>query len=77
MLLIIIIISESIVVTLTTPCASEGTLAMLLIITLIFRVDSIDSDYTLWVGGYSGNASDSLSVHNGHQFSTYDRLIIT
>ena len=38
-----------------------------------FRVDSEDEDYRLWVGGYSGNASDSLSAHNGYKFSTVDR----
>jgi len=39
----------------------------------LFRVDSEDSDYAVWVGGYSGNASDSLTVHNGSKFSTIDR----
>jgi len=38
-----------------------------------FRVDSEEHDYRLWVGGYSGNASDSLSAHNGYKFSTVDR----
>ncbi|XP_023349359.1 angiopoietin-2 isoform X2 [Eurytemora carolleeae] len=38
-----------------------------------FRLDGEDSDYKLWIGGYSGNASDSLSVHNGYKFSTIDR----
>eukprot|EP00092_Neocalanus_flemingeri_P027836 GFUD01030219.1.p1 GENE.GFUD01030219.1~~GFUD01030219.1.p1 ORF type:complete len:765 (-),score=159.24 GFUD01030219.1:331-2625(-) len=38
-----------------------------------FRVDSEDLDYRLWLGGYSGNASDSLSAHNGYKFSTVDR----
>jgi len=38
-----------------------------------FRVDSESLDYRLWLGGYSGNASDSLSAHNGYKFSTVDR----
>lgn len=38
-----------------------------------FRVDSEALDYRLWLGGYSGNASDSLSAHNGYKFSTVDR----
>ena len=38
-----------------------------------FRIDGEDEDYRLWVGGYSGNASDSLSAHNGYKFSTVDR----
>ena len=38
-------------------------------------MDGEDSDYKLWIGGYSGNASDSLSVHNGYKFSTIDRYI--
>ena len=36
------------------------------------RVDGEDTDYQLWIGGYSGNASDSLSAHNGYKFSTVD-----
>ena len=39
----------------------------------VFRVDDEASDYQLWVGGYTGNASDSLSAHNGYKFSTVDR----
>ena len=39
----------------------------------VFRVDDESSDYQLWVGGYTGNASDSLSAHNGYKFSTVDR----
>ena len=39
----------------------------------MFRVDDEASDYQLWVGGYTGNASDSLSAHNGYKFSTVDR----
>ena len=37
------------------------------------RLDGEAEDYRLWVGGYSGNASDSLSAHNGFKFSTIDR----
>ena len=39
----------------------------------VFRVDDEASDYQVWVGGYTGNASDSLSAHNGYKFSTVDR----
>ena len=39
----------------------------------MIRVDSEEEDYRVWVGGYSGNASDSLSAHNGYKFSTVDR----
>ncbi|XP_067012693.2 uncharacterized protein [Anabrus simplex] len=38
-----------------------------------FRVASGDNLYRLTVGGYSGNASDSFSAHNGVYFSTVDR----
>jgi len=38
-----------------------------------FKVEKESADYRLWVGGYSGNASDSLSAHNGYKFSTVDR----
>jgi len=39
-----------------------------------FFVLSEESNYTLHVTGYSGNAaSDSLSYQNGQMFSTYDR----
>lgn len=38
-----------------------------------FRVEGEDENYRLLVGGYEGNATDSLSAHNGFAFSTYDR----
>ena len=46
---------------------------LLLIIITVARLDGEAEDYRLWVGGYSGNASDSLSAHNGFKFSTIDR----
>ena len=46
---------------------------LLLIIIIVARLDGEAEDYRLWVGGYSGNASDSLSAHNGFKFSTIDR----
>lgn len=38
-----------------------------------FAVSGEDQQFTLTVGGYSGNASDALSSHSGSGFSTYDR----
>merc|ERR1719244_708764 len=38
-----------------------------------FRVEGESTNYRIWVGGYSGNASNSLSAHNGYQFSTMDK----
>lgn len=38
-----------------------------------FAVSSEDQQFTLTIGGYSGNASDALSSHSGSGFSTYDR----
>ena len=39
-----------------------------------FRVLSEAYNYTLQVGGFSGNAGrDALGYHNGRQFSTFDR----
>ncbi|XP_062596341.1 fibrinogen-like protein A [Saccostrea cucullata] len=35
-------------------------------------VGSPESLYTLYITGYTGNASDSLGAHNGYNFSTYD-----
>ncbi|XP_071947541.1 uncharacterized protein [Antedon mediterranea] len=39
-----------------------------------FHVGTEDSNYVLTISGYTGTAGDSLaSLHNGQQFSTYDR----
>nr|XP_022325839.1 ficolin-2-like isoform X2 [Crassostrea virginica] len=38
----------------------------------LFLVGSRESKFRLTVGGYSGTAGDSLSSHNGMQFSTKD-----
>ena len=38
-----------------------------------FIVGNVDTKYTLTVGGYSGNAGDSLSGHNSMKFSTHDQ----
>ena len=38
-----------------------------------FKVGASDSEYTMTVSGYSGNAGDSLGVHDGQMFSTKDR----
>ncbi|KAK3098165.1 hypothetical protein FSP39_016820 [Pinctada imbricata] len=38
----------------------------------VFSVDNEANKYTLKVSGYSGNAGDSLSYHNGLKFSTED-----
>ncbi len=35
-------------------------------------MDNEENFYRLWVSGYSGNASDSLSAHNSIPFSTVD-----
>ena len=37
-----------------------------------FQVSSEEEGYELTVGGYKGDAGDSLSSHNGKKFSTYD-----
>ena len=38
-----------------------------------FRVGDSSSKYTLTVYGYTGTAGDSLTYHNGRQFSTKDQ----
>lgn len=38
-----------------------------------FRVESEDDFYRLRVGRYHGNAGDSLTWHNGKQFTTLDK----
>jgi len=38
-----------------------------------FIVDSEATNYTLTVGGYSGDAEDSMYNHDGRMFTTFDR----
>uniref|UniRef100_F7BD99 Fibrinogen C-terminal domain-containing protein n=1 Tax=Ciona intestinalis TaxID=7719 RepID=F7BD99_CIOIN len=38
-----------------------------------FAIGSSEQQYTLTVSGYSGNAGDSLRLHNGSRFTTFDR----
>ena len=38
-----------------------------------FKVKDSSTQYSLQVGGYSGNAGDSIKRQNGHKFSTKDR----
>ncbi|XP_072167981.1 microfibril-associated glycoprotein 4-like [Diadema setosum] len=38
-----------------------------------FRIDNETMKYRLHVSGYSGNAGDSLSAHNGLLFTSWDR----
>ena len=37
-----------------------------------FSVGSEDDNFRLSIGEYTGNAGDSLTYHNGYQFSTFD-----
>ena len=38
-----------------------------------YNIGDSSTDYTITVGGYSGDAGDSLAYHNGRKFSTKDR----
>lgn len=38
-----------------------------------FQVGNENTEYTIHLGGYSGNAGDSLTYHDGQKFSTYDK----
>ena len=38
-----------------------------------FNIGDNTTDYTITVGGYSGDAEDSLAYHNGRKFTTKDR----
>ena len=38
-----------------------------------FNIGDSTTNYTITVGGYSGDAGDSLGYHNGTKFSTKDR----
>ena len=38
-----------------------------------FIISSEETNYTMQVSGYSGNAGDALSYHDGMMFTTYDR----
>ena len=38
-----------------------------------FKVKDSSTQYSLQVGGYSGNAGDSINHHNGRKFTTKDR----
>ncbi|XP_071961759.1 ficolin-2-like [Antedon mediterranea] len=38
-----------------------------------FRIGDEESNYKLICGNYSGNAGDSLTLQNNHQFSTFDQ----
>ena len=39
----------------------------------IFNVGDSDTKYKLLVQGYTGNAGDSLKIHNGQKFTTKDQ----
>ena len=39
----------------------------------VFKIKGEVDNYRLTIGGYSGDAGDSLAFHNGGQFSTWDR----
>lgn len=41
-----------------------------------FYIEDAKENYRLNLGAYSGNAGDSLTRHNGHSFSTKDRVMI-
>ena len=38
-----------------------------------FNIGDSTTNYTITVGGYSGDAGDSLAYHNGRKFTTKDR----
>ncbi|KAK3778991.1 hypothetical protein RRG08_034249 [Elysia crispata] len=38
-----------------------------------FSIGGENTNYVLSLGTYSGSAGDSLSLHSGHKFSTYDK----
>ena len=38
-----------------------------------FNIGNSTTEYTITVGGYSGDAGDSLAYHNGSEFTTNDR----
>ena len=37
-----------------------------------FAVGNVSDKYRLMISGYTGNAGDAMSYHNGQQFTTYD-----
>ena len=37
-----------------------------------FSVGDSSTNYTLTIGGWSGNVYDAMAYHNGRQFTTYD-----